>query len=285
MRLFYSALLFFAIVSAGLAQTPTVVADGNPPLTDEMVIKYTHFMQWTMIMPLTVAQEDRIKTYLTGIWRANDRAEIERTLNLLELRDQLESLHQNVEPWAAVTMRGNAVHNWKTGSDEMSKWGMALYNANHSPLVPGNPPLTRQMEDSYEEMGYFVLTQVYNSSPQHIDAVERADLANVLGGQFKSMPADQQANFAKLPEVWYQVRNAWPNMDDASKSALAASWKAHFSPPKAGPGKKVTDLPAGRPIPKDTFGRLATLTWMVSPADFGKMSAFGADKYAFGNGW
>src|SRR5579885_400039 len=75
--------------------TPTssdVLVPGDPPLTRDMADNYTHFIQWALRTPLTIAQETRIKDYLVENWKAGNKFEIYRTLDILALRDRIDAM-------------------------------------------------------------------------------------------------------------------------------------------------------------------------------------------------
>jgi hypothetical protein len=286
MRFLYPLALLLTFALSGPALAQDNLADGDPPLTAKMATDYIHFMQWTTGVPLTLAQEAMIQKYLVDSWKANDAGEIKRTLNLLALRGYLLSMHSDTEPWAAMSLRRNAVLNWrKSPTLDMPTWGLAIYNAAHLPLVKDTPPLTKQMESAYEEMGYFMMSQVYGTAPSPIDAVERNTLADALASDYAKMTPDQKANFALLPQTWVQLRTGWPSLDEAHKAALVKDWKANFEPKQAVPAKpKKGAKPAPPPSqPAQTpLMRLMDMTWVTNPAIFAELNTVGQP---YGLGW
>jgi hypothetical protein len=279
----------FALCGLAAAQDPKpqVLADGDPPLTQEMANDYMHFMQWSLRTPLTLGQEERIQSFLVDNWKAANLAEIKRTLNILALRKRLQTMGLTDSKWAAYQMGRDALHNWNASQNmEMARWGLALYNSSHRALVKGDPPLTRQMEDAYEELGYFMMNVVDGSQPAKIDAVERTQLADSIATTYAQLTPEQKANFADLPKVWVQIRNAWPTLDDATKSALKDLWKSNFGwllkVPPVTKGAKPAPVtpPSSRPQP--TINRLVRMTWVTTPDIFSKMSAVGTP---YGLGW
>ena len=248
-------------------------------MTQKMATDYIHFMQWTLGTPLTLAQEARIQKYLVDSWKANDQGEIKRTLNLLALRNYMLSMHSNTNAWAAHSLRRTAVIEWKKSpSLEMPLWALAIYNASNDPLIKDTPPLTRQMEDSYEELGYFMMEQVDGAKPTPIEAMERASLADALANDYPKLSGSEKANFALLPQVWYQLRNAWPSLDDSHRAAFVKEWKSHFEPKPAAVAKPkkgakpaaVASQPAQTPMM-----RLMSMTWVLEPPVFSDMSGVG----------
>ena len=271
--------------------TPNVVADGNPPLTSQMVADYTNFFQWCLEAPLTLAQGATIQKYLVDSWKSGNQDEIKRTINILALRDQIKSMNLSDNRWAAIQTGENAIHNWDLdpGSD-MAMWGLSIFNAANTPLVSGTPGLTKQMEGAYEELGYFMMNAVDGKEPDHIDAIERSQLADALTSSFATMSQDEKEDFSHLPRIWVQLRTSWPTMDDATKSSLIAAWKAAFYPaakPKASTTKSKTK-PSATPSapanaqPQQTINRLVKMTWVANPDVFSKMSSVGTP---YGTGW
>lgn len=286
MRILYPLALLAALTFAALAPAQDTLAEGDPPLTAKMATDYIHFMQWTLDVPLTVAQENRIQKYLVDSWKANDTGEIKRTLNLLALREYMLKMHSNIDPWASRSLRRNALFNWrKSPTLPMATWGLAIDNAAHTPLVKDTPPLTRQMEDAYEELGYFMMEQVYGAKPTPIEAMDRASLADALAADYPKLSAEEKANFALLPQAWYQLRTGWPSLDDAHKSALVKEWKSQFEPkavPTAKPKKGAKPAPPPAQPAQTPMIRLVGMTWVLNPAVFTNISGVGEP---FGLGW
>jgi len=276
-------------VSTSFAQPnpKDVLVDGDPPLTQQMSSDYMRFMQWALRTPLTIAQQNRIQDFLVDSWKSSNHPEIERTLNILALRSRIEAMGLKDSQWAAFQTGQDALDNWNSNNSlEMARWGLALFNSSHKPLVVGNPPLTKQMEDAYEETGYFILEAVDGSKPQPLDAMERNQLADSLGGTFTQLPDDQKANFASLPKTWVQLRTAWPTLDESTKSSLAAAWRAAMHPatkPATGSKKGSKPAPAPpKPSNEPTINRLVGMIWMLRPDIFSKMSGVGTP---YGMGW
>lgn len=284
MRFLASLALLVALLSTR-ASAQDVVVQGDPPLTGAMVANYTRFIQWILDTPLTVAQEDRIKSHLVMSWEANDKSEIQRTLNLLELRSDIELLKLQEEPRAKEALRREALRNWdRNSSSDMARWGVALYDASHRPLVAGKPPLTKQMQDAYIEMGSFIANELYGPPATKLDADQRVQLADSLGSQYKTMNPEQTANFASLPAAWVQLRRAWPNLGQPEKAALKADWKARLEPKPA--ATKPPAVKASASLGQaSALTQLRAMTWMVNADAFAKINAFGSGPYAYGNGW
>lgn len=286
MRILYPLALLLTLTLTSLAPAQDTLAEGDPPLTAKMATDYTHFMQWTLGTPLTVDQEARIQKYLVDSWKANDKAEIKRTLNLLALRNYMLSTHADTNAWAASSLRRNAMTNWrKSPTLDQALWGISIYNSAHQALVKDTPPLTRQMEDAYEELGYFMMEQGYGAKPTPIEAVERATLADALAADYPKLSATDKANFALLPQAWYQLRNGWSTLDDGHKAALVKEWKSHFEPKAASvtkPKKGAKSAPTASQNVQTPMTRLLNMTWVLDPSVFANLNGVGQP---FGLGW
>lgn len=281
------ALLPFLLVVA--AQAPAfaqdkasdVLADGDPPLTRQMASDYMRFMQWALRTPLTIGQENRLQSFLIDNWKAANNAEITRTLNILALREQIQTMDLSGSQWAAYQTGLDALRNWRASENmEMARWGLAFFKSSHTALVQDDPALTRQMEDAYEEIGYFMMNEVDGRAPLLLDAVERTQLADTIARSYPQLSPEQRTNFALLPRIWVQVRNAWPTLDDATKASLRSLWKANFNPAPAPPAKGTKPPPAPKVQP--TINRLVAMTWVLKADVFGKMSSVGTP---YGIGW
>jgi hypothetical protein len=281
MKALFKLSILLATLWPALLPAQDVLVPGDPPLTTDLVAKYSRFMQWTLGAPLTLAQEARIRDYLVENWKSDDKGEIHRALNIIALREQIEALKLQDEPWAAESMRKEALRNWRGSSAlKMSQWGMSIFDSAHRPLVTGTPPLTRQMEDAYEELGYFMMREALGTEPVKLFAEQRVGLADALGGAFASMSPEQKANFAKLPEVWVQIRAAWAGLTDAQKADLRKDWKSRLSPAPAVAKKGAKPQPAA---PEQTvLSRLTDMKWVLEPSVFEKLSAVGTP---YGKGW
>ena len=288
------------LLAAGIAlaqpqpapQTPPatqgVLADGDPPLTQQMVTDYSHFIQWALRTPLTQNQGKRIQAFLVDNWKAANTDEISRTLNILALRDRIKNMGLQDSMWAAYQTGTDALYNWKSSPNlEMARWGIAMFDASHKPLVKGNPPLTRQMEDAYEEMGYFMMKVVDGKAPTAIDALERSEFADSIANTYPKLTDEQRANFAQLPKIWVQLRESWPTIDPSVRASLKAAWKEGFYPspskPKAGAKKGAKDTtPPPSPTPITALSRLEKMAWVTNSDIFTAMSNAGTP---YGLGW
>ena len=280
---------FILLAAFGFSQD--VLVPGNPPLTSEMAEKYVRFMGWALDVPLTKAQEDRIRTFLMDTWKSGDPTEIDRTVTLLATRDQIEKMGLQGDQAAKMSLRKRALYTWRRNPTmPAASWGMTFTAAATRPLVPGQPPLTKQMEDAYEELGYFLMEQAFGSKPIAIDAMQRVQLYDGLARAYSSLSPAQRANFAQIPQVWVQVRRAWPTLSDADKASVAALARDQFNPkPKSAPGAKKPK-PAAPTSPADvsdaaSLGRLLKMTWVTTPDVFSKLSALGGPAAAYGSGW
>lgn len=287
-HLFAFALLCLLLVSRPAA-AQDVLVPGDPPLTAEMAKNYLRFMQWTLDTPLTLAQEERLRTNLKTAWEVNDRVEIGRVLNLLALRSGIEEMHLQDDPQAKRVVQKEALRNWnRSPSSEMARWGLPMFDASHKSIIEGPAPLTRQMVEAYQEMGTFIVTEVYGAPSNKLDVEEKVQLSDTLGSAFRTLSTEQKDNFKQLPALWVQLRSAWPSLSDGDKAALRADWKAHFEPKPAAAAAKKGAPPAAAPRTQPQMGllgRLSRMTWLSNPEVVAKLSAVGGEPFAYKSGW
>lgn len=277
-------------VLTSFAAAQDVLADGKPPLTQEIADKYVRFMGWALDVPLTKVQEERLKNYLVDTWKSGDTVEIDRTLMLLATRDRLEKMGLQQDRAAQLSVRKRALYSWNRNPMMPSaSWGIAFTAAATRPVVKGPPPLTKQAEDAYEEMAYFLIEQAFGAKPTAIDAMQRVQLYDSLARSFGAFTSVEKSNFAQLPAVWAQIRRAWPTLSESDRSAVGALVREQFSGKSTagavGKGKRPTPAP---PVGKSedlTLSRLLKMSWLASPEVFGKLAAIGGPDRAYGSGW
>jgi hypothetical protein len=221
------------------ADASAVLVPGKPALTRQMVDHTCQFLAYLLEAPLTVEQRAKIETSLVQDWRKKDPDAIRTVNDLLGLRTQIfpkpdaerDFVRKQIQPEFLKALRANK-------KDEGAKWMLAIYDAAHKPLAPGNPPLTRQMTDAYTELFFFMGSEVVG---EKIPANARAKdaFAKMLAAGYAKAPQDAKKQLNQMPIVWAAVRVAWPRLPEAEKKAYRDRWakdiQAMLPKPKTAP--------------------------------------------------
>src|SRR5262245_42026309 len=67
----------------------TVLVQGNPPLTERMVTRYTSIITWLLEVPLTPEQKTKLRSILIKDWKGQKPSDIQSDLSVLEMEGQL----------------------------------------------------------------------------------------------------------------------------------------------------------------------------------------------------
>jgi hypothetical protein len=153
MALTLATSMFVLFTPAARAQddpfaSDAVVAQGNPPLTESMVTRYTNFQAWLFEIPFTQQQREKIRAMLLQDWRKpqdikNDMVWLTLAANIAQgTLDNREFVRCDLQPRMLKDLRAE-----KDNPD--SQWLVAAYDDAHRPIAAGNPPLTESMVSHY----------------------------------------------------------------------------------------------------------------------------------------
>jgi hypothetical protein len=215
---------------AGAADGQAVLAAGDYALTRDMVSRFAGFIEWLLDVPLTSAQRQEVEASLLAAWQSGDQQEIQDVVETLALEADVSRLteaeralvREQAQPGLLEELR-------KTPDTEAAQWVLAVYESGHQPLADGDPPLTRQVTDSYAELLCFMLGEVIGQSfeaPQ--DFKDR--VAQELVARYPDLTAEQRQELAGVPLQWAALRVVWPELPDEQKAEYRAQWTESFQP-------------------------------------------------------
>jgi tetratricopeptide (TPR) repeat protein len=243
----------FALAAASvLLTTPTLAAEdpqtvlvaGNPPLTPDVIHRFGGFFEWVLEAPMTAAQQKELRDSLVESWQQGDRDTMDSVQEILKLERQSrrdtpaarDLLRAQIQPAMLESIRANA------DKDQFTKWLQGIYEAAHTPLAPGDPPLTRQVVDAYAEVMCFEISQVMGRELQATPEV-KDQLAKSLVAGYPNFDAAARQQLAKMPLLWAAMRVAWTALPAAEQEGYRRQWAASLAPlltartapPPAGP--------------------------------------------------
>jgi hypothetical protein len=128
-------LLLFAIILNGAAAARVsaqreTLADGNPPLTVEMVERYAALMEWSLDVQFERAERQAIEKQLAAYWQAGDQKNIKAVLDTLAFEKKLSAANkQELQPQVKQAVL-EALE--KDSADSLSALLLEIYRKNVS---------------------------------------------------------------------------------------------------------------------------------------------------------
>ena len=144
--------LFVLFSLAVKAQDPfapdSVVAEGNPPLTESMVTRFTNFQSWLFEIPFTPQQREKIRNILVKDW--SDPKEIKNDLQWLSMAATIGTANLETREFIRIDLQEMVLKDLRADKNNPdSQWWVANYDQARRPIAPGNPPLTESMVSHY----------------------------------------------------------------------------------------------------------------------------------------
>ncbi len=201
-----------------------VVVQGNPPLTQGMVVRFTDFFEWIVEAPLTVEQRDRMRTLVVTAWQQNSKSDMDGVVEILKNEAQVASMPAEQRDVVRAQVQPEFLKALKADStEEFNRWLLEIYDTAHAPIAGGNPPLTRQISDAEAEMFAFMLSE---ASGQKVEADQqyKDDFARWLTQAYPALPPETQAKWAQSPVLWASLRVVWSQMDAKGRADLRKQW-------------------------------------------------------------
>jgi hypothetical protein len=136
----------------GRVASDPVLAQGNPPLTESMVTRFTDFQAWLFEIPFTQQQRERIRAMLLEDWKKPE--EIKSDMSWLTMEADFANGAPDVREFIRVDLQAKVLKDLRADKNNPdSQWLAAAYDSAHQPIAAGNPPLTESMVSHYS---YFV---------------------------------------------------------------------------------------------------------------------------------
>lgn len=124
---FIIAILLFT--TAAVAQSKNTLADGNPPLTQTMVNRYTGLMEWSLNVEFTDADRTALRSQLISYWKNSDEKSIRSVVETLVFEQKWaaagETQKRDLQPQIQKKLLETLEQNQ---SDELNKLLLNVYN-------------------------------------------------------------------------------------------------------------------------------------------------------------
>jgi hypothetical protein len=213
------------VSSSPIPAAETVLVAGDPALTRQMVARYTDFMEWIFDTPLNPSQREYIHRMMVRDFRKNDREAIQQCLDALKLEAALGQYTSPQREYLRKKMLPDVVNGARQHADNPdNRWILALYDAAHRPIAPGNPPLTRQASDAFAEFFCFMASEA-TGKPVQADEKFKTAWAERMRQQYPRLGADAHRGFAEMPSAWAGLKLAWPTLPETEKNRLRNQWR------------------------------------------------------------
>src|ERR1700681_2043741 len=124
-----------------------VLAQGNPPLTESMVTRYTNFTAWFYEIPFTQQQREKIRAILLRDWKKPE--EIKNDVSWLTMAADFAKGTPAVREFIGCDLQARNLKAMRADKDPDAQWLVAAYDEAPPPIAAGNPPLTESMVSHY----------------------------------------------------------------------------------------------------------------------------------------
>jgi hypothetical protein len=203
---------------------------GNPPLTQQTVDSVTNFLEWVLDAPFTGAQRQEIKDTLVAEWQDADPTTLETIAQIISFQGELAKAGESQRLAARQTLQPILLSSAREDAgDPFSGVLLAAYEAAHTPIAAGNPPLTRQVSDAYAETMLFMLQVVSTGDVWTVDKAIDTSLKNgfaqELSAGYAGLGAQQQQILAQMPVLRAALREAWPTLSATERGQLRDQWR------------------------------------------------------------
>ena len=217
-------LAVFVTAGAAIAQNPVLV-QGQPPLTEETVGRFTEFFEWAFDVHLTVDQRQVLRKYAVDAWSQKKKSDMDDVIQVVGQQVELSKLDAQKRALVRVQVEPELLTQMRNQPNEpMAKWALAVYEASHKVLAPGSPPLTRQSTDAFLDALFFMAGEV--SGQQSVpDQKLKDDWAKGLATNYPKISAELKTQIAGMPLFAAVMRVSWPTLSAAEKAQYRAQWR------------------------------------------------------------
>jgi hypothetical protein len=202
----------------------TLPIPGNPPLTEDIVGKASHFFEWLLDAHLTLEQRSQFRESLVQSWKHHRQDDIDGTMAVLKFREQVNQKTPEERELIREALRQKYLDSLRrTPQNVLSRWVLNIYDSAHRPIANGNPPLTLQVADAYAEFVTFLVTECSSQKAFNPDRHFKDALAQGLAAQYSSYSPEQQRQFAQIPLLWDALRFKWAQLSEPERGRITAS--------------------------------------------------------------
>lgn len=135
-----SLLSLIAFTAAISAQSRNVIADGQPPLTQTMVNRLTHLMEWSLDTDLNDEEHTALRSAVMSYWQRQDEKEMKAVLNMLDFEQKLATATEDKKRELQPQIKDGVIKAMKEDpNDPMNQVLAAAYRRSQSAsAAPGS---------------------------------------------------------------------------------------------------------------------------------------------------
>jgi hypothetical protein len=211
--------------AGGAPPAAGVLAPGEPPLTEQMVLEMADALGRLVGSPFTEAETNRLRQRALSRWRRGEgyqdsiRAAHER---LRREAERANSFPRAAQPaaWeqANRTLRAEAMANRETFLGESY---FRAASVAREQLAPGDPPLWKNAAQAYFEMRAYI-AGLAAGRPKQPTTTEILRGGIEVAQAFTAAPEDDRQVMREADRTWVLARANLARLDPAAKKALAA---------------------------------------------------------------
>ena len=189
----------------------TIVAQGAPPLTNQMLDRAIRYLAWIIDAPMPPLHQLLYRQSIIATWQSGSSEEIQKFLELLQQEVQMEQMSSSQRDWACEKAQLQLLPLLRAADDKLSLDLARLYDAAHPPIVPGDPPITRHMLDSAAQMMCFMVKIVGGQAlPPDTELIH--ELTGKVLQKLESCSPEERQEIANAPLAWAELRMTWEQM-------------------------------------------------------------------------
>ena len=250
--LFVGVLAVLAVAGLAFAQSPVLV-QGQPPLTEETVGRFTEFFEWAFDVYLTNDQREVLRSYAVDAWTQKKKSDMDDIVSVVQQQIDLAKLPADQRRYVRVKIEPELLDQMRKQPNEpMARWALAVYESSHKTIAPGTPPLTRQSTDAYLESLFFMTGEV-SGQPSVPDQKLKDDWAKTLAANYPKMSAEMKQQIAGMPLYASTMRMAWPELSEEVKARYRVQWAEELKTLLPAPAPEPSPSKAGTSSSMDTF--------------------------------
>lgn len=241
-------LMFLAFSSLAAGQSAAVV-QGNPPLTEETIGRFTEFFEWAFDVRLTNDQCAVLRRYTVDAWTQQKKSDMDSVLQLVQQQVELSKLDKDQRAFVRLKIEPELLADMRRQPDDpMARWALAVYASAHQVIAAGDPPLTRQSTDAFLEALYFMAGEVAGRHDVP-DAQMKNEWANALAANYAKISPELKKQIAGMPLFVTAMRLTWPTLPESEKAEYRQQWtgqlKALLPPPSPAANGTSSATPSG----------------------------------------
>lgn len=126
--LFFILTTFFSFQTFGQSKT---LAEGNPPLTNQMIDRFVGLMEWSLDVEFSANDKSAVEKEILAYWQKKDEKEIKAVLNILDFEKNLANASETKKREIQPQLKKQLLETMeKDSSDQLNIILLAIYKRN-----------------------------------------------------------------------------------------------------------------------------------------------------------